>query len=957
MQAEVKFCLLGPLQVQRGGNVVRVCPGKQRALLAALLLNANMIVPVDDLADVLWDSRPPPSARASLQTYVMRLRQSLGDHDHCLIAAQPGGYMISVGPGELDVDLFGSSLAAARDAMRAGAYADAAARLRTALALWRGQPLTGVASETLAMQELPRLTERRLQAIEARIDADLHLGRHADVIIELRQLAAANPLRERLHAMLMLALYRDGQQAGALAAYQVARGVLIGELGAEPGAGLRQLQQQVLAADPLIAAPDPGGATIALTGTGHGQQPAAAVPRQLPGAPPHFTGRSAELAVLAGMLDQGAGGTMVVSIAGTAGVGKTALAVHWAHQVSDRFPDGQLYLNLRGFGPSEAPMTAAAAVRLLLDGLEVAPERITADLDADAALYRSVTAGKKMLIVLDNARDAAQVRPLLPGAPGCLVLVTGRPALTGLAAADGAHLLILDVLTKEQSRQMLAARLGQQRVAAEAAPVSELTGLCARLPLALSIAAARASARPGLPLAELVAELRDSRVRLDALGTGDAATDLRRIFCWSCQQLSHQAGRMFRLLSMHSGPDITTPAAASLAGLPPWRAAQALAELSAASLITRPAAGRYALHDLLRAYAAEQARAAQSSKAIRAARRRVLDHYLHTASAASLLSDPHREPVILGRPQRGVRPEEMTSLRQALDWFRAERQVLLGAISQAADGGFDTHAWQLPWAVAPLLGGQGYWQDQVTTQQSALAAARRLGNLSAQTHAYHALGMAHARLGVHGQAMQSLTAALNLARQLGDSALQAREHAGLGMACDEQGRSRDALAHTRQALELSRAAGHRYGEAHSLNSIGWQQAQLGNYQETIPHCQQALALYRELGDVHGEAAALDSLGYAHHHLNNYARAIACYQEAINVLGDTGDRDDLAEFLTHLGDAHQAAGHDIAARRAWQQALPILDDLQHPAAAELRSRLAPRPPGNGGPPGVTARGAH
>jgi DNA-binding SARP family transcriptional activator len=936
--ADAKFCLLGPLLVQLGGNAVRVSPGKQRALLAALLLDANTVVSVHDLADVMWDSRPPPSAMASLQTYVMRLRRSLRDHDHSLIAAQPGGYVISLGPQDLDVDVFGSSLAAARDAMRAGSYASAAARLRTALALWRGQPLAGVTSETLAMRELPRLTEMRLEALEARIEADLHMGRQADVIIELRQLTAANPMRERLHAMLMLALYRDGQQADALAAYQMARSVLIAELGTEPGPELRQLHQQVLAADPVLAAPDPG--TIGPAGMGYGRQPAAVVPRQLPRAPSHFTGRTAELATLTGLLDHGAGGTGVISaITGTAGVGKTALAVRWAHQVSDRFPDGQLYVNLRGFGPSEVPMTAAEAVRLLLYGLGVAPERIPADLDAEAALYRSLVAGKKMLVVLDNARDAAQLRPALPGTPGCLVLVTSRNELTGLAAADGAQLLVLDVLTQDQSRQMLACRLGRKRVAAEPAAAAELTGLCARLPLALSIVAARACARPGLPLAELAAQLRDIHTRLDALSAGDAVTDLRSVFGWSCQQLSDRAGRMFRLLGLHPGPDITPAAAASLAGVPPWQAAQALAELSAASLITQPAADRYALHDLLRGYAAEQAGADEPHAAVRAARHRVLDHYLHTASAASLCLASHREPVPLSKPLPGVLPEEMTSLPEALDWFHAERRVLVAAIRAAAGDGFGTHAWQLPWAVAPFFDGHGFCHELEATQQTALTAARRLGNLAAQAHAHHFLGRAYIFLGAHGKAVTQLTAALHLARQLGTPAIAAREHATLTVACIKQGRFGDALTHARQSLRLSRDSGHRFGEAHSLNCIGWCHAHLGNYQETLTWSRDALAMYRELGHVQGEAAALDSLGYAHHRLDNHEEAISCYRRAIDLLGETGDEDDRAEFLTHLGDAHHSAGDYEAARRAWRQGLAIIDDPHHPAAAGLRSRLA------------------
>jgi transcriptional regulator with XRE-family HTH domain len=433
---------------------------------------------------------------------------------------------------------------------------------------------------------------------------------------------------------------------------------------------------------------------------------ATAVPRQLPAAAPGFAGREAELRALADLLgqtDAGPGMVVISAIAGTAGVGKTALAVHWAHQIADRFPDGQVYLNLRGFGPAGEPVAPADAIRLLLDSLGVAPEQIPAGLDPQAALYRSLLADRRMLIVVDNARDAAQVRPLLPGSQGCLVVVTSRSQLAGLAVADGARLLTLDVLTEAEARQLMEGRLGCGRVAAELAAVRELTRLCARLPLALAIVAARAAARPALTLAGLAAELRGTQGRLDALGTGDTATDVRTVFSWSCQQLSARATGMFRLLGVHPGPDITVPAAASLAGVPPGAARQALAELAQAHLITEHVPGRYACHDLLRAYAAEQAASHVSAVARRAAVHRALDYYLHTAHAAALLLlSSFRDPIALSSPQPRVRPEQLADRQQALEWFQAERQVLLGAISHAAGAGFSTHAWQLPWVTTYL---------------------------------------------------------------------------------------------------------------------------------------------------------------------------------------------------------------------------------------------------------------
>jgi tetratricopeptide (TPR) repeat protein/transcriptional regulator with XRE-family HTH domain len=676
--------------------------------------------------------------------------------------------------------------------------------------------------------------------------------------------------------------------------------------------------------------------------------PPPSVPHQLPASVRYFTGRAAELRDLAGLLEpvRAAGETAVISaITGTAGVGKTALAMHWARQVAGRFPDGQLHVDLRGFGPAGAPLTSAEAVRLFLDGLGVPSQRIPADLDGQAGLYRSLLAGRRVLIVLDNARDAAQVRPLLPGSPGCLVLITSRDQLTGLAAADDAHLLTLDVLTEEEAREMLESRLGQGRVAAEPAAVAELTGLCARLPLALAIAAARAAACPGLPLAALAGELRDARTRLDALGTGDAATDARTVFSWSCRQLSSPAARMFRLLGVHPGPDITVPAAASLTGVSLPQARRALAELARAHLITEHSPGRYACHDLLRTYAAEQVVSCDSATVRRAAARRVLDHYLHTACAASLLLQPARDRIALDPPQPRAQPEELAGPEQALAWFRAERQVLLAAISRAAGGGFGARAWQLPWAVAGFFGGQGYWAELVTTQQSALAAARRADDRAGQAQAHRYLGKALGCGGAYAEAGTHLSAALELGRQAGSLALQARVHLDLGWLVELQGRGPAGLGHAEQALCLYRAAGSRLGEAEALNQVGWEHARLGGYQQALEFCEKALALHRELADRPGEAVTLDSLGYAHHHLGHHGEAITCYLQAIDVHGEAGHLDNMAEMLTHLGDSYQAAGDPDAARGTWQRALVILDDLNDHGAAQVRTRLSRpvRPP--------------
>jgi DNA-binding SARP family transcriptional activator len=934
--AQVEFLLLGPLTVCRGGVAVTVPRGRQRAVLAALLLRANHVVTVDELAEALWGPYLPPSARVSVVNNVARLRRTLGPAGS-RITTYPSGYLIEVADGELDIARFETLLREARAAARRSRWPEAADRAAAALALWRGEPLADAGSEVLPAREAPRLGELWLQAAETRIDADLHLGRHGEVIGELRQLTAAQPLRERLRALLMLALYRDSRQADALAAYRRARQELAEELGTEPGPELQQLHQQILNADPALLLTDPAALSAS------GAVPAWPAPRQLPTAVAGYTGRAAELAALTGMLGQagaGAPGTVVISaIGGTAGVGKTALAIHWAHQVARRFPDGQLYVNLRGYDPSGTPATPEAVIRGFLDALGVAPARIPPDPEAQAGLYRSLLADRRMLIVADNARDVQQVRPLLPASPASMVLVTSRSQLSGLAAADAARLVTLDVLSHAEAVQLLTARLSAPRAAAEPAAVDRIASLCACLPLALAVAAARAAARPGFTLAALATELADSAGRLDTLDAGDPGSSLRTVFSWSTRQLTDEAARMFRLLGIHPGPDICVQAAASLAGIAEADARRLLQGLARAHLITEHVPGRYTFHDLLRAYAAEQAHHTDSDTDRREATGRVLDHYLHTAARAALLLDPSKEPVALAAPWPGAVPGQPTDYRQALAWFEAEHQVLLTAVILAAGSGFDNHAWQLPWAMTPFLQIRGHWQEWALTQRTALAAATRLGDAAAQALSGRLLAMACTDLGDHDQAHGHLVSSLTLYQRLGNRLGEARIHLSLGMSAESRGRYADALGHAEQALRLYQAIGDKTSEAGALNSVGWFHGLLGDYRQARVFCRQAVTLSAETGYRWTEGAAWDSLGFAEHHLGNLAEAAVCYQRALSLHRAAGARFYEADTLTHLGDAHQAVGELALARKAWQQALAILEGLQHPDADRVRAKLA------------------
>jgi tetratricopeptide (TPR) repeat protein/transcriptional regulator with XRE-family HTH domain len=665
--------------------------------------------------------------------------------------------------------------------------------------------------------------------------------------------------------------------------------------------------------------------------------PGAAIPRQLPPTVAYFVGRRDEIDTLNNLRATHPGSTVVIcAIAGTAGVGKTALALHWAHQVADRFGDGQLYVNLRGYDPGQ-PVTAAEALAGFLRALGLPGREIPAGTDERAARYRSMLASARMLIVLDNAADEQQVRPLLPASPASLVVVTSRRQLNGLAAAYGAELVSLNVLSQTEAVQMLTARLGTARAAAEPTAVADLAGLCARLPLALAVAAARAAARPRFPLAALASELAGTAGPLDALDDGDPATSVRAVFSWSTRQLSQESARVFRLLGLHPGPDVSIAAAASLAGCPEPQARQLLRELTRAHLITEHVRGRYAFHELLRTYAADQARAVVSQDDRDAAIGRLLDHYLHTAAHAALLLDPSKEPAVLKPPRPGAAAGQPADYPQAMEWFEAEHQVLLAAVTLAAGNRSDSHAWQLPWAMTNFLFIRGHWQERAALQHTALAAATRLGDPAAQALSGRLLANACTNLGDHAQAHRHYATSLTLYQHFGNRLGEAKVQHSLGLLAERERRYHDALEHSEQSLRLFQAVGDKASEAHLLNNVGWYHGLLGDYQRARSFCQRALALYAATGG--NGASVWDSLGYAEHHLGNLAEAADCYERALSLQRETGDRYGEADILSHLGDTRHAAGEEAQARQVWQLALAIFDDLHHPDADHVRDKLA------------------
>jgi tetratricopeptide (TPR) repeat protein len=717
-----------------------------------------------------------------------------------------------------------------------------------------------------------------------------------------------------------------GYLSGTLLPSTIRFDVLIRLLGATPA------EQGALATarDRIAERPSPAAADLAEPAVaGPGQVPSG--PRLLPADVCNFTGRVRQLAELDGLLAEP--GLCVATLYGTAGVGKTALAVHWAHRVADRFPDGQLYANLRGFDVHGAPVAPMVVARGFLVALGVPAGQIPVGTEEVTALYRSTLATRRILVLLDNALDPDQVRPLLSGAAGSVVVTTSRDAMAGLVATSGARPLKLDLLSPAEAEEMLARRLGRGRVVAEPRAAAEIAERCSRLPLALAVAAARATI-DGLPLASLAAELGEAGRRLDALGTGDASADVRSVFSWSYRALPAPAARMFRLLGLHPGPDIGVAAAASLAGLDPTRARRVLMELTRVNLLTEHSPGRFSHHDLLRAYAFELGGTRRGTAAVR----RMVDHYCGTAYTSAVLLDPRREVEEPSDPAPTVRPEPLADHAAALAWFTAEYPILLSIIRIAADHRFDVRVCQLAKALGVYQQLEGRWAQWVETLNCAADTVQRLGDRTRQAWFHRTLIAATARTGDYAASLHHGTLAIDLYRALADDVGQARCHRSLCLTFEHQGNHRQALQHAIRSRDLLQGTGDQARLAYAFNSVGWYQALVGDFAAALENCRHAVGLLQACGDVHGAATTWDSIGYAHHNLGRYREAVECYERALALFRATHKRYYEARTLHHLGDTLLAVGDHDAARAAWRDALVILELADVSEAAEIRVKL-------------------
>ncbi|SDW32541.1 NB-ARC domain-containing protein [Amycolatopsis xylanica] len=662
-------------------------------------------------------------------------------------------------------------------------------------------------------------------------------------------------------------------------------------------------------------------------------------PAQLPVRSAMFVGRRDELTRLDRTFHAaGPGGTVVVSaIGGGGGFGKTWLAVRWAHDNAYRFPDGQLFVDLRGYSPTGQPMPPEEAIRGFLDALGVPPAAIPIGLPAQTALYREVMAGRRMLVVLDNARDTDQVLPLLPGGDTHAVIATSRDRLAGLITGHGATPLPLDALDDTDAWQLLARRLGSDRLRAEPGAVTELLARCAGLPLALAVTAARAALRPDVPLAELAGELRDSGARLGALDTGDPAASVRAALSWTHDALTPAQAEAFALLGLAPGPDISLPAAASVTHLSDEQAGEVLRALERVSLIQRHAPGRYRMHDLVKLFAADQARHGLPVPVREAALRRLADFYLHTAFAGGRLLDPHRQPIELGIPAAGCHPHPLPDRAAALEWFEAEHPNLLATQRLATEHHWDRQAWQIAWGLNDFLWQQGHSRDFLAVWSAALTSAERLADPLARSLAHRGLGRVHSLLGHHDEGLDHLRRALAVAQDAGDQHGQGHAHRYLAWVCDRQGNCRQALQHESAALELFRALDLPAWQGDVLNMMGWSAALNGDHDQAREHCEAALALLQRHDFPLGVVATLDSLGYIARQTGRHADAFDYYQRAHSLCRDLGHTNFEAEILDGLAHAHLALGRPEQARTAWRQALGMFQAQHRATDADLVTR--------------------
>jgi DNA-binding SARP family transcriptional activator len=966
----MRFRLLGPLEVRAGEGWQGIGAPKWRSVLAALLINAGQIVPADVLISEVWGDTPPETATNLISIYVLRLRRLLGEADSGLLVTRAPGYQLRLAPEDTDAQLFEAMVRNGRRTFTAGDAEGAARALTEALDLWHGKPLADVPATALVEAEADRLAALRLDAIELRITAELACGGHVQAVPELRRLLADNPLREALWLLLMQALDGAGRHAEALEVYGHARAAIADELGVDPGPELRQFHAQLLAKDSVVVQGSISGGTIAArprpqepapsggqeepkappglaapqaAAAPAGRRPSVPAPAQLPADVADYTGRDEQVNRLCEMLTGAVanvdpGAVRIAVVAGSGGLGKTSLAVHAAHRVRRKFPDGQLYVDL--LGATLNPQSAADVLARFLRDLGVDGRDVPLDEDERAARYRTILARRRMLVVLDNARDAAQVRPLLPGSASCAVLVTTRSRMPDLASTK---LVDLNVLDEQEALALFTKVVGEERAAAEPEATAELLHACAGLPLAIRICAARLATRSGWSVRTLAGRLRDERRRLDEMTVGDLA--VRASFQVSFTSLAARddsvgidAARAFCLLGVWQGPSISSAAAAALYGIEDYLAEDALETLVDAHLLESVGSDRYKFHDLLRVYSSERATADLPAADREAAIGRLLDWYMRTADAAAQAVSPHRYRVPLDAAAEAPQPVRFVGVDDALRWYDQERINVVAATRQASECGLHEVAWRLPASLFTMFNRRGNWADLTQTHRIALDSARQAGNRRGEAWVLNNLGEALGRRQLP-EGVDHLQRSLDIRSEIGDRNGEAQAASNLAEVHYLVNGAEEALPYLQQSLDVQRAVGQPTSLAATLNNLGEIYLELGRLEESVGCLQEALPIFAGISSSHGEGHVLLNLGRVYLDLGRRPEALDCLERALVIHAASGDRPNQALALKFLGRAQRGAGQLTQAGESFSAALAIFAELGDAAAAEqVRSEL-------------------
>ncbi|HEX7305441.1 AfsR/SARP family transcriptional regulator [Lentzea sp.] len=927
----LRYEVLGLLRVVRAGQDVDLGAAKQRAVLAVLLLARGTPVSRGQIIEAVWGDNAPSSAVNLVQTYVAGLRRALEPARARrapaeLLTSVGDGYLMRVEPGALDLDVFERQVLLANRLRAAGDLAGAAVELDDALALFRAEPLGGV-SGLFADVERGRLVERRLAVLEERAELGLAIGQGPELVAQLSTVVVEHPLRERGHGLLMRALVQAGRQAEALAAYREARRVLIEELGVEPGFELRRVHQAVLAGNSPeperpparipVQAPEPAPVTV---------------PAQLPRAPVALVGRDPELALMDAVLRGHDGPVLLVT--GPAGVGKTALALHWAHRVREEFPDGQLYVDVHGYDPNREPLEIGEVLNRFLRALGVPASDTPVSVDERSALLRTLLADRRMLVMLDNVRSSADLLPLLPGAPSCVV-VTSRRRLVGLVAQVEAKLVELDMLDQDAAVDVLGRIAGRSDIEADA--LRQLAELCDGLPLALRIAAARLAVSPKLAVAELVEELQDEQGRLAALGLEDGEGTVRAALDASRRALPALPSRLLAIVGLHPGADLTSHVVAAMGDVTLVEAQRALDALTAANLLSVSEPGRHVAHDIVRVYTKTLA-GELSEPERRAATGRMLDYYLHCSDLADGLLPINRGSVLVAPEHRPVHVPPLSGAADAMAWFDAERANLIAATEHASASGWHVHAWQLPYTLSRYLWLRTERETSLRITEAALQAAIALNDDDARFVMQFNLGVALLQFERFEEALEAQRGALETARRKEDVHQQARALTTVAGTLLDLGRAEESEAHYREAMEISRIAGSKWAEANAHHHLGLLYLATQRFDDAMPWLRVALTMYHEVGEQCGEAAchvdistALLETGDTDGALSSARTALAVASDAVSPYHQALAHDRLAAVFDQLGAAG-AAAH-------WQRALALFTELGAPEADGVRARLA------------------